>query len=209
MGITKRHGEHPPRRGEAKRARARRDAHQRNMPRGGQQRTQATNVRTSKGRVHDAAAERRADSEGHCVVHALMSSIRMMQCGNHLRTHAALLKHLRTSVRRGTLSKRSVSWNGEKLSEQFLGESERAVESTQLCDGYLASSCDPLLIAFAAAFNVSVRHDFCGHTSEYEVHEPEWIVCLASDTGHMSLAGVLSSGSRNSQATDIRAALRL
>merc|ERR1712224_677246 len=100
---------------------------------------------------------------------------------------------LRASVSRGALSARAVCWNGETLSDQFLLESKTAVENTFLGNGYLTSSCDPLLIAFAATFNVSVRHDYCGHTCNYEVATPECIVCLRStkEPAHMSFAGVL------------------
>lgn len=137
----------------------------------------------------DARADRRAGEEGHCVVHALLSGVRGLSEASHLSTHTALLKLMRNKVRQGALSKRQVRWNDDELSEQFLRESEEAVQLMQLGNGYLTSSCDPLLVAFASIFNVDVRHNFCGHRFNYSVAEPRRVVYLSSSSGHMSFIG--------------------
>lgn len=80
----------------------------------------------------------------------------------------------------------SVAWQGSELSQQEVEEIQEAVlKGIRIEDGYLCSACDPLLLAFAAAFHVDVYHDFLDTCFKFEVPDAKRIVHLRSSLGHM------------------------
>ena len=122
-------------------------------------------------------------------MYALLRGTRGLPKAESLHNNVALLRLIRRSVAIGE-SERIVRWNGITLTEQFMSESRNALENLQVGDGYFASSCDPLLVSFAATFKVDVHHEFCGHVFRYQVDDPLRTVFLSSSSSHMEFAGI-------------------
>ena len=154
-------------------------------------RAQGTQSRKARGEVE--RADRHA-GRGECVWTALHAGCAGL--GGRFEKHEALLRWIR---RNGSTREQlqRVSWQGTLLTERQCDEVAQALANTSVGNGHLTSAMDPVLCAFCAAFQVSVRHDWqgVGETFMFEVAAPRRVVHLVSTVGHMehqvNLAGAV------------------
>ena len=85
-----------------------------------------------------------------------------------------------------------VTWNGESLTAQQMGENMervRCLEVSQIGGGYDCSTFDPFLFLVAYVFNVHVDHNYNGHPIQYRnTRSASRTLCFRSDTGHFTRA---------------------
>lgn len=83
----------------------------------------------------------------------------------------------------------NIQWNTESLSDQFLKESYQAVEEydpAKVNNGYDCSTCDPFLLLLCTVLNISITHNYNGHTIIYSNETSRKTIKCSSNTSHFS-----------------------
>ena len=81
----------------------------------------------------------------------------------------------------------NVIWNSEKFSKKQLDENFTHIKDfdyKSIRNGYDCSVCDPFLILICELFNVSIIHNYRGHTMNYQHSNPKRVLRFGSNSGH-------------------------
>ena len=61
-----------------------------------------------------------------------------------------------------------IAWNGKEITPRNAAENVVHISNIELEDGYLCSSCEPLMFLLCSLFRVNVHHDYCNTRMTYE-----------------------------------------
>lgn len=80
-----------------------------------------------------------------------------------------------------------MTWMGETLSPQLQQENKLhidALDPYKVKDGYLCSTCDPLLLLVGQLYGVSIDHLYAGSTIRYKNKNAKTKIYVMSNQGH-------------------------
>lgn len=80
----------------------------------------------------------------------------------------------------------NILWNGESFTDKQVTENyERIKELRHVNNGYLCSSCDPLLILICHIYGINIVHHIMGHIMTYQQRDKSGIqINFESDNEH-------------------------
>ena len=84
-----------------------------------------------------------------------------------------------------------IIWNGQTLSAKAQDENYRAImeiDHKTIGNGYLCSTCEPVLFLVSHLFFVDIVHNYMGHQMYYKHPSPKRILKFASSSSHFSRA---------------------
>jgi len=97
--------------------------------------------------------------------------------------HNILLNHIKNNNKKTD----TVKWNGETISEQMQNENYIAISNINISNnGYLCSTCDPLMLIICELYNVSIEHSYNDHKINYTMNNAKYKIRLSSNNHHMS-----------------------
>jgi hypothetical protein len=86
----------------------------------------------------------------------------------------------------------NVTWNDEPLTKQQIQENFFCINQfnvKSIDNGYYCSIFDPFLFSICELFNISIEHNYNGHTIQYKnILNSKYHLKFKSDTGHFSCA---------------------
>jgi hypothetical protein len=103
------------------------------------------------------------------------------------RNYSKFITYLQQNSREILKAETLVSWNGEKLTEQYLSEQEEHIKSyniSKIGDGHDCSICDPFLILISVLFRVNIIHNYNNHVIGYIRQNAKTTLSCSSNIGH-------------------------
>ena len=80
-----------------------------------------------------------------------------------------------------------VTWNSEDLTDQFLNECFDTIKDMgdKAGNGYLCSSCEPIMILICYLFKLDIDHKYCTNLMKYRINDSIGKLSFRSNKGHM------------------------
>ena len=82
---------------------------------------------------------------------------------------------------------KGVTWNSEELTNQFLDECQQSIKEMhdRAENGYLCSSCEPVMILICYLFKMDIDHKYNGNLMKYRIRSPIGKLSFRSNKSHM------------------------
>ena len=80
-----------------------------------------------------------------------------------------------------------VTWNSETLTDKFLDECFVSIQDMpdKAGNGYLCSSCEPVMILICYLFKLNINHSYCNNLMKYQINDSIATISFKSNKGHM------------------------
>ena len=127
---------------------------------------------------------------GTCVWQSLLQGLKgdlkKLGISPNKKNKAGLVNALVHKLKQNNQKVSDIIVNNTELTDQQVNENFEAIkEIKNINDGYLCSTCDPMLILVCKLFNCNIKHKYLSHMVHYENSDANFEMELRSSLGHM------------------------